>query len=393
MHSYSIEEARRIVMQCAKQYQTNLLGKQFMLIYRERNDNQVKDIEFRFEKGNYQHLTGIEMIDENGDIREHVSELFYSKCLNNQLAKDEIRFKKNGTTNLKLLALPVMMDLHKVTKIAGDFNYSRPYLVADKVIGNVNFCLGLRRADEYYVPASVLLEDINKMVNLIRMNLFRFVHMKSLYVLTLITVFMCAVLVADNATNLTLMLDDSASVQELEEAEQLKEEEDTSVGATFATDTVPTVADYTVEFFHSGILTLLFAIFTVLFVCSERDSGFLKNLCVCTEKRWYLIVARMASMLGFLVVQAVVVFLSMLVTNAVFENYMEIGNLVLALPTLLIQILLHLALADYLISTRINMISSPLENAVVPVTIVVGIVGLIGYLALSSFIFQKRDLY
>lgn len=111
MHSYSIEEARRIVMQCAKQYQTNLLGKQFMLIYRERNDNQVKDIEFRFEKGNYQHLTGIEMIDENGDIREHVSELFYSKCLNNQLAKDEIRFKKNGTTNLKLLALPVMMDL------------------------------------------------------------------------------------------------------------------------------------------------------------------------------------------------------------------------------------------------------------------------------------------
>lgn len=165
MHSYSIEEARRIVMQCAKQYQTNLLGKQFMLIYRERNDNQVKDIEFRFEKGNYQHLTGIEMIDENGDIREHVSELLYSKCLNNQLAKDEIRFKKNGTTNLKLLALPVMMDLHKVTKIAGDFNYSRPYLVADKVIGNVNFCLGLRRADEYYVPASVLLEDIKKLTN------------------------------------------------------------------------------------------------------------------------------------------------------------------------------------------------------------------------------------
>ncbi len=165
MHSYSIEEARRIVMQCAKQYQTNLLGKQFILIYRDRSDNQVKALELKFEKGNYQHLTGIEMIDEYGKVREHVSELFYSKCLNNQLAKDEIQFKKNGTTNLKLLALPVMLGIHKVTKIAGDFNYSRPYLVADKVIGNVNFCLGLRQADEYYVPVSALLEDIKQLTN------------------------------------------------------------------------------------------------------------------------------------------------------------------------------------------------------------------------------------
>lgn len=56
-----------------------------------------------------------------------------------------------------------MMGIHKVTKIAGDFDYSRPYLVADKVIGNVNFCLGLRLADEYYVPTSALLEDIKQL--------------------------------------------------------------------------------------------------------------------------------------------------------------------------------------------------------------------------------------
>lgn len=59
MQSYTLEEARRIVMQCAKQYQTNLLGKQFILIYRDRSDNQVKALELKFEKGNYQHLTGI----------------------------------------------------------------------------------------------------------------------------------------------------------------------------------------------------------------------------------------------------------------------------------------------------------------------------------------------
>ena len=62
MQSYTLEEARRIVMQCAKQYQANLLDKQFILIYRDRNDNKVKALEIKFEKGNYQHLTGIEMI-------------------------------------------------------------------------------------------------------------------------------------------------------------------------------------------------------------------------------------------------------------------------------------------------------------------------------------------
>lgn len=165
MQSYTLEEARRIVMQCAKHYNANLLDKQFILIYRGPNDNQVKSLELVFKKANYQHLTGIELIDEDGNVRGHVSELFYSKCLNNQLAKDEIQFKKNGTTNLKLKALPVMMGIHKVTKIAGDFNYSRPYLVADKVIGNVNFCLGLRLADEYYVPISALLEDIKQLTN------------------------------------------------------------------------------------------------------------------------------------------------------------------------------------------------------------------------------------
>ncbi len=163
MQSYTLEEARRIAMQCAKQYQKDLLGKQFIIIYRCRDDNKIKSLEIQFNKGNFQHLTGLDMIDVNGNVREHVAELFYTKCLNNQLSKKEIQFKKNGTTNLKLLALPVIMKIHKVTKIAGDFNYARPYLVADKMIGNINFCLGLRQLNECYVPVSALLEDIKQL--------------------------------------------------------------------------------------------------------------------------------------------------------------------------------------------------------------------------------------
>ena len=166
MQSYTVEEARRIAMQCAKKYQSNLVDKHFIIIYKDQSDKKVKALELKFEKRNYQHLTGIEMIDEDGKVREHVSELFYSKCLKNQLSKKEIQFKKDGTTNLKLLALPVMMEIHKVTKIAGDFNYSKPYLLADKMVGNVNFCLGLRLAKDYYVPVSALLEDIKQLTNM-----------------------------------------------------------------------------------------------------------------------------------------------------------------------------------------------------------------------------------
>lgn len=167
MHSYTLEEARSIVMRCAKQYRDNLLDKTFIIIYRDRVDKVIKFLEIYFGAENYQHLTGVELLDKEGNVRQHVAEMFFDKCLNNRLAKSEIQFKKDGTTNLKLAALPIMMQIQKVTKIAGDYNGARPYLVADKLVGNVNFCLGLIQAYEKgcYVPASTLLEDIKNLTN------------------------------------------------------------------------------------------------------------------------------------------------------------------------------------------------------------------------------------
>ena len=167
MHSYTKEEARAIAMQCAKIYNKKLAGNKFIFIYRDKLDNDIKFFEVYFGKENYQHLTGLELIDEEGNVREHVAELFFDKCINNRLGKNEIQFKKDGTVNLKLAALPVLMKIHEVTKIAGGYNGIRPYLVADKLVGNVNFCLGLIQDsnNDYYVPASSLLEDIKKLTN------------------------------------------------------------------------------------------------------------------------------------------------------------------------------------------------------------------------------------
>ena len=55
------------------------------------------------------------------------------------------------------------MDVTKITKITGDYNHFRPYLYVDKVMGGVNFCLGLTLENNIYVPSSALLEDIKKL--------------------------------------------------------------------------------------------------------------------------------------------------------------------------------------------------------------------------------------
>lgn len=162
---FTKEEARRIVLNCAKKYQQKLLNKMMLIIYRERRDHKVRSIEVAFYEKNYQHLTGVELVDKDGNIIHNQSVNFYRKCIENKLGSDEIQLKADGTAHLKLAALPVLMDVTKITKITGEYNHVRPYLFVDKVMGGANFCLGLSKEDHTYVPSSALLEDIKKLVD------------------------------------------------------------------------------------------------------------------------------------------------------------------------------------------------------------------------------------
>ena len=172
------EDARRLVLNCAKKYQQNLLNKMLLVIYRDRLDNKIHFIEVVFRKRNYQHLTGLELIDNNGKVLRNQSLNFYRKCIENKLSLNEIRFRQDGTTQLKLTALPILMDVTKITKITGDYNNLRPYLFVDKVMGGVNFCLGLSLENNIYVPSSALLEDIK---NLRKLNLYGAIIGKAYY--------------------------------------------------------------------------------------------------------------------------------------------------------------------------------------------------------------------
>ncbi len=162
---FTKEAARRQVLNCAKLYKSKLLNKKMLIIYRERRDNTIRCIEVAFYERNFQHLTGLELLDEDGNVLHNQSINFFRKCLENKLALAEFQFREDGTSHLKLEALPVLMDVTKITKITGDYNNLRPYLFVNKVIGGVNFCLGLSREEDLYVPSSALLENIKKLTD------------------------------------------------------------------------------------------------------------------------------------------------------------------------------------------------------------------------------------
>lgn len=163
MKCYSLNEARQLAINCVQQYEVHLLNKKLLIIYRDKTSNQIEFLEVLFLKKNYQHLTGLELIDSKGKVIKHQSKNFYRKCKEKKLSNKEIKFKKDGTTNLKLAALPAISRVNSITKIIGDYNGKRPYLVVDKVIGGVNFCMGLKKVEDGYAPASALLENIKNL--------------------------------------------------------------------------------------------------------------------------------------------------------------------------------------------------------------------------------------
>ena len=69
-------------------------------------------------------------------------------------------FMQAGTTELKLKVLPFLMDITKHAKMLGIYNYRRPKLKTDKLIGNITASLGFIKTGHYYSPNTVLNGDI-----------------------------------------------------------------------------------------------------------------------------------------------------------------------------------------------------------------------------------------
>lgn len=151
------KQAINIITKCAKQYHHRLEGCQVAFVYRDAN-NHSDYTSVRFQSHNFLHFTGVSLstgINANN---------FYRAALNNRLSENDFSFKSNHTTELKLKVLDVIMNIDVKARMIG--NYSGPHLelYTEKVTGTTTACLGLIQNNDYYIPNSVLSEDIRSIV-------------------------------------------------------------------------------------------------------------------------------------------------------------------------------------------------------------------------------------
>ena len=153
----TIEQARNIIYHCAKLYDTNLCNKQIMFVYKNAN-NTTDFVEVRFRSHNFLHFTGVKA------RKELSANHFYKLALNHKLSTNDFSFNSNHTTELKLYVLPYIMRLDNSARMTG--NYIGPHLelYTEKVTGTTTACLGLIHIKDFYIPNSVLNEDIRDII-------------------------------------------------------------------------------------------------------------------------------------------------------------------------------------------------------------------------------------
>ena len=146
-------EAISIISNCADTYKKYLDGKQVAFVYRNEN-NHSNYTEVKFRSHNFLHFTGVKL--RNGLTAND----FYRYALNHRLSENDFSFKDTYTTELKLKVLATIMNIDTRARMIG--NYIGPHieLYTEKVTGTTTACLGLIEKDNYYIPNSVLSEDI-----------------------------------------------------------------------------------------------------------------------------------------------------------------------------------------------------------------------------------------
>lgn len=158
-----LQNALKEAVRQFKNYQKNLEGKSLMIIYRNRETNDMDYIIVQFAGSNYYHLTGLVYKDDIDDSKNGCfGSRFYKDLTDQKLSINSLKIKDNNT-ELKIKALPSITTCYRYTNMIGDFNNSGIRLNLDKVMGNISTYLVLKKiSGKTYAPASCLYGDIRK---------------------------------------------------------------------------------------------------------------------------------------------------------------------------------------------------------------------------------------
>ena len=130
-------EAIKIIHNCAILYNKNLLGKNVLFV--TYSNGSFDYFETMFLARNFKHFTGV--------VSSLESTLFFRAALNNKLSFKDINLSKDGVTELKLTVLPILMNIHVVARMVGDYNHSKSLLITDKIAGTVTSAMGFVKSE------------------------------------------------------------------------------------------------------------------------------------------------------------------------------------------------------------------------------------------------------
>lgn len=153
--AYSKTEAIKIVTTCSKLYRDNLVNNQMLFILSDKH-KQTSALEVSFDANNFLHLTGLKIKSSIFSAKK-----FYEQCLLGKLNPDDFEFAKDGTTQMKLMVLPKMMDKSLSANMVGEYNNRQPALFTEKIVGNIRGCIGFTedKTSHRLVPNTILQVD------------------------------------------------------------------------------------------------------------------------------------------------------------------------------------------------------------------------------------------
>lgn len=193
------------------------------------------------------------------------------------------------------------------------------------------------------------------MLNIIKMDFYKLMKSKSLYVIQIslislmlvLALFMRVSLSRDYETGKESSIGFNSEVSDKQtNSPDISEEEYYLIQNSIKDDlNVESIVSAT---YKSPVMLILLTIFMALFIGSELESGYIKNIVPLTNSRPSLVISKSIIATAFIIIQAIVLFLGSIIASYIITGKLEIANINPVLYYASLQMLLLVAFSSLL---------------------------------------------
>ena len=193
------------------------------------------------------------------------------------------------------------------------------------------------------------------MLNIIKMDFYKLMKSKTLYVVQIslislmlvLALFMRVSLSRDYETGKESSIGFNSEVSDKQtNSPDISEEEYYLIQNSIKDDlNVESIVSAT---YKSPVMLILLTIFMALFIGSELKSGYIKNIVPLTNSRPSLVISKSIIATAFIIIQAIVLFLGSIIASYIITGKLEIANINPVLYYASLQMLLLVAFSSLL---------------------------------------------